>query len=248
MVIIQEYQQKSWLRQKYWGDGLSLRAMGRLVGKPKNTIIYWMKKHDIPRRLRTERLKGQKRSLTTRRRISESKRGEKHPRWGGGRKDINGYVAIHKPCHPHIDRFGYVLEHRLVMERHLGRYLKPEEIVHHKNGKRADNRIENLMLFASESEHQKFHRLRPSPLTTTRNSMMPYVGQRVILNTLLLRGDFPGTILQIGNLTYFGRPLCVVELDCQEDWVHSVIYYDERPKVVGGTLWQICYPLDNHKE
>jgi hypothetical protein len=39
----------------------------------------------------------------------------------------------------------------------IGRYLKPYEVIHHLNEKRDDNRIENLMLFSSHSEHMKFH-------------------------------------------------------------------------------------------
>ena len=54
------------------------------------------------------------------------------------------------PEHPRANLGRYVKEHHLVMEQHLSRYLLPGETVHHKNGDRKDNRIENLELWSSK--------------------------------------------------------------------------------------------------
>ncbi len=81
--------------------------------------------------------------------------------WKGGKvKTGLGYVQIHNPTHPYAQSKGYVYEHRLVMENHIGRYLKPEEIIHHVNGIVDDNRIENLMLFANKAKHNSYEKLK----------------------------------------------------------------------------------------
>jgi hypothetical protein len=83
--------------------------------------------------------------------------GKNSKSWRGGEMIRNGYVCIYMPSHPFCYTGIYVYEHRLVMEKHLGRYLLPQEEIHHINGIRYDNRIENLMLFSNKSEHMKFH-------------------------------------------------------------------------------------------
>jgi hypothetical protein len=65
---------------------------------------------------------------------------------GGSIKDRFGYIQVWMPSHPNARLAGYVHEHRLVMANHLGRPLNTWESVHHKNGIKDDNRIENLEL------------------------------------------------------------------------------------------------------
>lgn len=91
--------------------------------------------------------------------------GERNPRWSGGiTKNARGYVLVRSHDHPFKSNRGYVAEHRLVMEKHLGRYLNPRETVHHINHILDDNRIENLKLFTNDSEHKKFHYPKGSSL------------------------------------------------------------------------------------
>lgn len=101
-------------------------------------------------------------------------RGPKNASWKGGVRISNhGYRLIYCEGHPFGEnKTNYVLEHRLVAEQHLltddnsimvngKRYLSPEFIVHHKNGNRLDNRVENLEVM-SLSDHQRMHATKQS--------------------------------------------------------------------------------------
>lgn len=67
-----------------------------------------------------------------------------------------GYIRVYKPEHPYTGSNGYLFQHRLVMEETLGRYLLPNEKVHHINHIKDDNRPENLML-TNLVEHGRLH-------------------------------------------------------------------------------------------
>lgn len=114
---------------------------------------------------------GQKRSKETCEKISKALKGltgEKSRSWRGGiTKNHSGYIFIHQPNHPFCENRGYVRRARLVIEGYIGRYLTKEEQAHHINGIVDDDRVENLYLFSSNSEHKKYHGnqyMKPKPL------------------------------------------------------------------------------------
>lgn len=88
--------------------------------------------------------------------MSVSNSGANSGNFNGYRARRDGYVFRYVPEHPYSDSRGYVGEHRLVVEEHLGTFLTREFVVHHINGIKDDNRIENLAVM-TVGAHSAFH-------------------------------------------------------------------------------------------
>lgn len=86
--------------------------------------------------------------------MQRQRKPQDHPRWSGGRINHQGYVMVRSDDHPRNHK-GYVFEHILVMEEHIGRHLIKGEVIHHINGDSSDNRIDNLRLYSSNRDHLK---------------------------------------------------------------------------------------------
>lgn len=84
-------------------------------------------------------------------------RGARHGSWKGGRTVINGYRVLQVHGHPRADPNGYVYEHVLVVERALGKLLRPTASVHHVNEDRTDNRNGNLVACQDNAYHMLLH-------------------------------------------------------------------------------------------
>lgn len=126
---------KTDLQFLYLKEGLSSTDISNIFGVSNDTILRRLDRYGIKAR---------------------DNKGKNNAVWNGGVKyEDDGYVLIWVPEHPYANSQGYVREHRLVMEKHIGRYLESGEVVHHKNKNRKDNRIDNLQLLSSNSEHAK---------------------------------------------------------------------------------------------
>lgn len=76
------------------------------------------------------------------------------PNWKGGRQKYGRYIKIN------IGKNKRIFEHRLVMEKHIGRKIRKGEVIHHINGIPTDNRIENLVLCKTHGKHTaKYHKV-----------------------------------------------------------------------------------------
>ena len=116
----------------------------------KGHIGYWKnKRFSKEHRYKISIGSKKKKSLVHCENIKKAKVGKNNPRWKGGRTTHGqGYILVRFPKKR-------VFEHRLIMEKVLGRSLKKDEMIHHRNGIKDDNRIENLEIVLRKSHFGK---------------------------------------------------------------------------------------------
>lgn len=126
---------KKELKEMY-ESGMTMEEIGKEFNCTKPTVWKWFQKYDLEAR---------------------KMEGENHGNWKGGRVDKgDGYIGIWNPKHSRADNQGYVFEHTLVIEKELGKLPEDNEMIHHINCNKHDNRIENLYL-CTRSQHKKTH-------------------------------------------------------------------------------------------
>jgi hypothetical protein len=115
--------------------------------------------------------------------------------WKGGRIKRSGYWYVLRRDHPNCGKQGYVAEHRIIMEAHIDRLLKKGEVVHHINGVKTDNRIQNLKLYNSPGQHTRDgHPEQLREMTKKASQVTPWNKNREIRRCESCKKKFEVTI------------------------------------------------------
>lgn len=144
---------KELLQRLYVDENKSGLQVSRELGIPRTSLGRLLEKYNIPKKTIREVMSGKKLTESHRNKVIKTlnhSKGENSNGWKGGiYLDSSGYRRLY------INGV-YVKEHRYLMEQYLGRKLLNTECVHHKNGNKLDNSIENLVLISRE-EHATLH-------------------------------------------------------------------------------------------
>ena len=119
-------------------NGKEIAQIARRLCRNISTIYCWLKANKIEPKLYKVKMLG-----------------ARNPNWKGGRSIQDGYITIllhsDDPFYEMATAKGYVREHRYIMAKHLNRFLLPSEHIHHRDGDRANNTVENLELISPQN-------------------------------------------------------------------------------------------------
>lgn len=149
--------------------------------------------------------------------------------WNGGvHYTGKGYKMIYSPDHPNSTTRGYVMEHRLVMEEKIGRLLKEDEVVHHKNGIKDDNRIKNLELMKF-SKHTAKHNKQRVLSAATKKKMSEAAKERFSdpTNHPSYKNIDPEELLKMRDKGITVKEICEIKNICRRTFYNKINKYEE---------------------
>ena len=151
--------------------------------KGNKSVSYWKGKKrgkitEEQRKKVSKSMLGVRKSISHRKNISRSKVGKLNPMYKKGYTiDSRGYKLVLIPRHPDANFNGRVLEHRLVMEKKLGRRLSKEDIIHHIDFNPRNNKVSNLYLM-TRATHIKLHKSFEDLITFLFNKKIIYFNRK----------------------------------------------------------------------